>query len=313
MDIRKAKLIHSVKCNQFYTVMRIDEDVGTIYLQPTKNRHKDITKSQIAHIEDNPEFEYVVMHDATTTAEQHFLKIMDSDCSIHVKENEVKDFKKNMLMESECAMQILKALSEVDSNDKLYKLARDKYFRLTNRQTIEENRKTYIGQVVPDEIKRLAWTKRLFIERSDDYCGKPKHIATNLERTTTQGRHPCGFLIRDKGGIVVAGGRYEMSIPEVIDFVNQYKYVEGKHYGHLYYLPLTNAEKKQIKMCARILERNNLQYKSENNSYFWVTDKDKNIIAGSKNGFSLNGFVRFCKKLSHKQNEPKNLCVIDNV
>ena len=313
MDIRKAKLIHSVKCNQFYTVMRIDEDVGAIYLQPTKNRHKDITKSQIAHIEDNPEFEYVVMHDATTTAEQHFLKIMDSDCSIHVKENEVKDFKKNMLMESEYAMQILKALSEVDSKDKLYKLARDKYFRLTNRQMIEENRKTYIGQVVPDEIKRLAWTKRLFIERSDDYCGKPKHIATNLERTTTQGRHPCGFLIRDKGGIVVAGGRYEMSIQEVIDFVNQYKYVEGRHYGHLYYLPLNNAEKKQIKMCARILERNNLQYKSENNSYFWVTDKDKNIIAGSKNGFSLNGFVRFCKKLSHKQNEPKNLCVTDNV
>ena len=113
MDIRKAKLIHSVKCNQFYTIMRIDEDVGTIYLQPTKNRHKDITKSQITHIEDNPEFEYVVMHDANTTAEQHFLKIMGSDCNIHVKENEVKDFKKNMLMESECAMQILKALNQV--------------------------------------------------------------------------------------------------------------------------------------------------------------------------------------------------------
>lgn len=91
-----------------------------------------------------------------------------------------------------------------------------------------------------------------------------------------------------------------MSISEVIDFVNQYKYVEGKHYGHLYYLPLTNAEKKQIKMCSRILERNDLQYKSENNSYFWVTDKENNVIAGSKNGFSLNGFVRFCKKLSHK-------------
>ena len=123
MDIRKAKLIHSVKCNQFYTVMRIDEDVGTIYIQPTKNRHNGITKSQIAHIEDNHEFQFVVMYDANTTAEQHFLAIMDSDCSIHVKQNEVKDFKKNMLMKSERAMQILKALSKVNSNDKLYKLA----------------------------------------------------------------------------------------------------------------------------------------------------------------------------------------------
>lgn len=305
MDIRKAKLIHSVKCNQFYTVIRIDEDVGTIYIQPTKNRHNGITKSQIAHIEDNHEFQFVVMYDANTTAEQHFLAIMDSDCSIHVKQNEVKDFKKNMLMKSERAMQILKALSKVNSNDKLYQLAREQYFKLTNRQMIEENRKTYIGQVVPDETKRLAWKKRLFIERSDDYSGRPKHIATNLERTTTQGRYPCGFLIRDKDGIVVAGRRYEMSIPEVVDFVKQYVYVERKHYRHLYCLPLSNAEKKQIKMCSRILSRNDLQYKSENNSYFWIMDKENNVIAGSKNGFSLNGFVRFCKRLSHKQDESK--------
>lgn len=299
--MNKVKLIHSIKSNQFYTVIRIDEDVGTIYLLPTKNRHKDITKSQIAHIEDNSEYKYVVMHDANTTAEKHFLKIMSSDCNIHVKENEVKDFKKNMLMESECAMQILKELSENKSKDKLYKLARDKYFRLTNRHTIEENRKTYIGQIVPDEVIRLAWTKRLFIERGDDYCGKPKHIASNKERTTTQGRYPCGFLVRDKSGRVVAGGRYEMSIPEVIEFVKQYKYVEERRYGHLYYLPLSNEEKKQIKMCSRILERNNLQYKSENNCYFWVMDKDRNIIAGSTNGFNLNGFVRFCKRLNRNR------------
>lgn len=310
--MNKIKLIHSIKSNQFYTVMRIDKDVGIVYLQPTKNRHKDITKSQVAHIEDNQNYKYVVMHDTNTTAEQHFLKIISSDCNIHIKENEVKDFKKNMLMESECAMQILKELSENKSKEKLYKLARIKYFQLTNKQNIKDNRKTYIGQNVPNEIVKLAWTKRLFIERNDDYCGRQaKHISTNAERKTMQGRYPCGFLVRDKGGIVVAGGRYEMSIPEVIEFVKQYKYIEGKHYGHLYHLPLSKKDEKQIKMCSRILERYGLKYKSENNSYFWVLDKDRNIIAGDKNGFSLRGFVRFCKKLSYQQRNTLNDSITD--
>lgn len=312
MDIRKAKLIHSIKSNQFYTVMRIDEDVGIVYLHPTKNRHKDITKSQIAHIEDNPEFKYVVMHDVNTTTEQHFFKIMDSDCSIHVKENEVRDFKKNMLMESECAMQKLKELSEVKSKQKLYELARDKYFRLTNRQTLEDNRKSYIGQVIPDEIKRIAWTKRLFVERSDDYCGRnPKHISTNLERKTTQGRYPCGFLIRDKGGVVVSGGRYEMSIPEVIEFVKQYKYKDDEHYGQLFFVPLNNNQKKQLKRCERILKRNDLHFKNENNCYFWVLDEEKNVIAGDRTGFNLSGLVRFCGRLNHKSKDIQNQSVTD--
>lgn len=303
MDMSKKKLIHSVKSNQFYTIMRIDKDVGIVYLQPTKNRHKGIAKSQIAHIEDNPEYKYVVMHDANITAEQHFLKIMSSDCNIYIKENEIKDFKKNMLMESECALQMLKELSENESEETLGKLAKIKYFRLTNRKNIKDNRRTYRDKIVPDATKKLAWTKKLFIERNDDYCGKPKHTSTNAERKTAQGRYPCGFLIRDKGGTVIAGGRYEMTIPEVVEFVKEYKYVEGKRYRKLYFVPISSDEKKRIKMCSRILERNGLRYKNENNSYFWVLDKDRNIIAGGKNGFSLKGFVRFCKKIGHqKQN-----------
>lgn len=313
MDISKAKLIHSIKCNQFYTIMRIDEDVGTIYIQPTKNRHKDITKGQIVHIEDNPELRFVVMHNAVTTAEQHFLDVIENGNSVYAKMGEIDNFKKNMLMESERAMQKLKELSAMNNDDNVTKCARKMYLKLNHRQRIKDNRNTYIGQVIPVEIQKLAWQKKLFIERSDDYCGKPKHVSENNERVTMQGRYPCGFLVRDKGGIVVAGGRYEMSVQEVVDFVNQYKYVDGKHYGQLYFVPMTHIQKKQLKLCAKILDRNGLSIKNENNSYFWVLNNNKTIIAGGEYGFNLNGLMRFCKKIQRK-NKKKNIkSVTDNI
>lgn len=45
MDKNKIKLISSEKYNQFYKLIRVDEDVGAIYMQITKNRHdKSIKK-----------------------------------------------------------------------------------------------------------------------------------------------------------------------------------------------------------------------------------------------------------------------------
>ena len=313
MDTSKVKLIHSIKCNQFYTIMKIDEDLGTIYLQPTKNRHKDITKSQIAHIEDNPELKFVVMYNAATTAEQHFLDVIENANNVYTKMGEINNFKKNMLMESERAMQKLKELSEMSNDDDVTTCARNMYLKLNHRQRIKDNRSTYIGQVIPVETQKLAWQKKLFIERNDDYCGNPKHVSKNNERVTTQGRYPCGFLVRDKGGVVVAGGRYEMSVQEVVDFVNQYKYVEGKHYVHLYFVPMTHIQKKQLKMCAKILDRNCLGIKNENNSYFWVLDNNKTIIAGSKYGFNLTGLMRFCKKIQRKNKEKNIKSVTDKI
>lgn len=36
----KIKLIYSEKYNQFYKPMRVDEDVGIVYMQITSNRHE---------------------------------------------------------------------------------------------------------------------------------------------------------------------------------------------------------------------------------------------------------------------------------
>lgn len=310
MDISRAKLIYSEKVNQFYKPMRIDEDVGVVYIQPTNNRNKDVTRSQIVHMEDT-DFEFVVMYDDKISAEQHFLDVLDSDCSIHVKENEVKNFKKNRLIKSNIALQKLKELSEVQSNDKLYKLAREQYCKSTNRETVIANRESYVGQDIPKEIENIAWMKRLFIERSDQYCCRPRRYPSENERRAIQARYPCGFLIRNKGGIVIVGGRYEMTISEVVEFVQNYKYKDDEYYGQMFFVPFTKEQKKQLKMCKRILERNELHIKNENNCYFWVLDKEKNVIAGSKGGFNFNGLVRFCKRLNQKVKEIRNQSVTD--
>lgn len=70
MDMSKIKYIFSERYNQFYKPMRIDEDVGIIYMQATKNRQeKGLKKSEMLHIEDDQEHNYVVMNDANITAE----------------------------------------------------------------------------------------------------------------------------------------------------------------------------------------------------------------------------------------------------
>lgn len=310
MDMSKIKLIYSEKVNQFYKPMRIDEDIGVVYVQLTKNKNDDVARNQILHMEDT-DCEYIVMYDDRTSAEEHFLEIMSSDCVGHIKENEVKNFKRNMLMKSNDAMQLLQELSTDKAQGKLYKLAKQQYFKVTNKENVIKNRESYIGQEVPKEIEQLAWMKQLFIERSDTYCCRPRRFPNDNERRSIQARYPCGFLIRNKGGIVIVGGRYEMPLSEVIDFVKQYKHKDGEHYGQLFFVPLTNNQKKQLKRCERILKRNDLHFKNENNRYFWVLDKEKNVIAGSRTGFNLSGLVRFCGKLNNKSNDVQNQSVTD--
>ena len=262
MDIRKAKLIHSIKNNQFYTVMRIDEDVGTIYLQLTKNRHKDITKSQIAHIEDNPEWKCVIMHDNKTTAEQHFLDVMNANGNVYAKINELKCFRKNMLMDSENAMRKLEELLDYRQDEKICDMALQVYTKINHRKIIDINRNTYINQEMPTDIKQLALSKRLFIERSDDYCnkGENKHPCDRRERLQLQSLYPCGFLVRDQKGIVIAGKKYSMQKEEAIDFVKKYIPSTSEKKGEkLYKVPIPLEQKKQLAKCNQILE-----------SYFFV-------------------------------------------
>lgn len=254
MDKNRIKFIFSEKYNQFYKPIRVDEDVGTIYMQITKNRHdKGMKKDEIIHIESNPEYAYVIMYDANITAEQHFIKVISSNCSVNIKLNELKLFKRNMLAESESAMQILKELAESEcdpqkdnflNKKKIHNTALDIYTSLNHRKIVRDNRSTYDGQVIPDDIKRIALSKRLFIERSDDYCGNPKHPTNTNEKLAIQALYPCGFIVRDRGGIVVAGGKYELSMEDAIRFVENYLPTEKeKHYTNLYQVPMSIRKK----------------------------------------------------------------------
>jgi len=311
MDKNKIKLIFSEKYNQFYKPIRVDEDVGTIYMQITKNRHeKGIKKDEIIHIENCPDYSYVTMHDANITAEQHFIKVMDSNCSVNVKLNELNCFKRNMLAESESAMRILKALAESEGDqrednllneERIHNKALEIYTSLNHRKIVQDNRSTYIGQDISEDVKRIALSKRLFIERSDDYCGKPKHPSNMNEKLAIQASYPCGFIVRDRGGIVVAGGRYELSMEDAIEFVKNYIPTEKeKHYTNLYQVPMPIQRKSQLATCYKILKMYGLHYKNEHNYFFWVLDKYGNVVAGGKNGFGFKWLLDYCRKLKHE-------------
>lgn len=311
--MNKIKLIFSEKYNQFYKPIRVDEDVGIIYMQITKNRHdKGIKKDEIIHIENCPDYAYVTMHDANITAEQHFIKVMSSDYSVNAKLNELNHFRRNMLTESESAMQILKELSESEcdpkkdkdnflNKKKIHNKALEIYTSLNHRKIVQDNRSTYIGQDIPEDIKKIALSKRLFIERSDDYCGKPKHPTNMNEKLAIQALYPCGFIVRDRGGIVVAGGKYELSVEDAIEFVKNYIPTEReKHYTNLYQVPMSIRKKRQLAMCYKVLEMYGLHYKNEHNYFFWVLDMHGNVVAGGKNGFGFKWLRSYCRKMKHK-------------
>lgn len=188
MDINKIKYVFSERYNQFYKSIRVDEDVGIIYMTIEKNRHeKGIKKNEILHIEDNQEYKYVVMHDAYITAEENFLNVMSSNGDTHIKLNEVKFFEKNLLIDSEVAMERLEDLAKKDKTDiNVHNSALKLYIKITkinakpHKEIICNNRATYNDQKISDTIKRLALEKRLFVERSDDYCrnGVHRHPST---------------------------------------------------------------------------------------------------------------------------------------
>lgn len=313
MDIKSIKLIYSEKYNQFYKPMRIDEDVGIIYMIMTKNKHeKGMKKKEVLHIEDNQDYKYVVMHNENITAENNFLKVMSRNCDTKTKLNELQLFIKNFLTDSELAMERLNDLAVNNkSNKKVHNAALKLYTKITtkpnlktNREIITDNRNTYIDQDIPDNIKRLALIKRLFVERSDDYCrnDKYRHPSNRTDRLALQAYYPCGFTIKDRGGNVIAGKGYTMKKDDVIRFVENYiPTEEDKKCTNLYRVPMTLRKKKQLAMCYRILQQNGLHYKNEHNYFFWVLDKNRNVVAGGENGFGFKWLLEYCRKLKHKK------------
>jgi hypothetical protein len=320
MDMNKIKLIYSQKYNQFYKPVRIDEDVGIVYIKVANNRRdKSIQKNEVYQIDEDSKYKFIVIHDANMTAEKHFIEtINDEKCSIHIKLGEIRNFKKNMLSESEKAVSILETLASVrgnkgltDNEIKIRNAALGRYRSLDiwKNTQIEYNRKSYENQIIPNEIMHLALSKRLFIERRDDYCRKAPNtykmkVAPKEAKHSIQSNFPCGFLIKDKGGYIVAGrsGRqkFTLSVEDVIEFVRNYDVSKTKKYKILYQVPMSEKKEKQLAKCYNILKEYGLHYKNEHNYFFWVLDKSGNVIAGGKNGFGFKWLLSYCRKLKHK-------------
>lgn len=315
MNIDKIKLIYSEKNNQFYKPIRLDEDIGTIYMKVVKNRYDNsITKKDIIHIEENDRYKFIVMYNSKITAEDHFIDVMDSEYDIKIKIAEIKNFKKNLLDESEKCMNTLIKLSN-NKKSKIKNVALSVYrslnkANLSKKDITEYNLKSYENQVIPNQIIKLALSKRLFIERSDDYYYNTKlHkliVATNNVKYSIQMNHPCGFLIRDKGGNIIAGKiqkyKYTLSVQDVIEFVDEYDEKNTPRYKTLHKVPMSLIKEKKLKDCRKILQEYGMHYKNEHNYFFWVLDKHHNVVAGGENGFGFKYLLKYCRRL---RSQPK--------
>ncbi len=320
---KKIKLIYSEKYNQFYSVLRVDEDVGVYYIKLTKNHYdKAIKRREILRIEQNSNYIYCVMYDVNITSEQHFIRIMDSNINVQSKIGELKNFKKNMLIDSEIAMQRLKELSECienlnedDEMKKLQRVALELYTSITPQQIITDNKSTYVDQMIPSDIKKMALSKRLFVERSDDYYGNKehRHPSTKADRLVKQERYPCGFIIKDRYGVVIAGNKYDLSLENAIEFIKYYVPTANTNYHKkLYLVPMSLRKKRQLAICYDILKKRGLYCKNEHNYYFWVLDRNNKVIAGGQNGFGFKWLLKYCNRLNTQKLQKDKVEAINN-
>lgn len=325
----KIKLIYSEEANQFYKPMRFDEDIGIIYMKIANNRHdKSIKKDDIIRIEENSGYKYVVMHDISTTAEEHFIKIIKGQKDLDIKLKEIENFKKNLLFKSEDALAILIDLTNAKKRGrctktkvKISNAAINSYrsLKIWKRDKVNNNKKSYENQEIPNNIKSLALKKRLFIERRDDYCFKAKNtlnkkVAPKDAKRQIQANFPCGFLIRDKGGKIIGGKQgkkyYTFCVEEVIEFVKNYDTSKTRNYTKLYRVPMSHKKEKDLSKCNHILNEHKLHLRNEHNYYFWVLDRKGNVLAGGKNGFGFKWLLKYCRRLQ-SQPKKKNESVTD--
>lgn len=312
MDKRKMKIAYSDKYNQFYEILRIDNDVGACYIKPTVNRRdKSIHKDMILRV-DKEDLKVVVMYNSDTTAESHFIKIMESNCPYKIKLSELRDFKKNMLRDSIIAMEELKKISEMQISDhelqEVKSAALKLLYSMKERENVieEDYQSTYDNQVIPDKTMKIALSKRLFIERSDEIYQKrrangKKVLAIGNKKYALQKGRPCGFIVRDRGGFIIDGKGYTFSIQDVVDFVKNYIPTEKeKQYTVLYEVPISERKERQLAKCAFILRRHGLHYNNEHNYFFWVLDRRGNVIAGGENGFGFKWLKKYCIRLNNR-------------
>lgn len=284
MDFSNIQLVYSEKYNQFYEVLRVDSDVGIIYIKPTSNRRdkKKIHKDKICRLEQETDKQFLVMFNEKLSAEKRFVSMMESDCPYKIKLSLIRDFKKNMLSQSDMAMDELKKVAELKTNNheqlKVQMAALKMYTSLADKKERQiDNTKSYIGQDVPKEIMSLAISKHLFVERRDDFYRESEncsYIPVNRElRRMKQEKLPCGFIIRNRYGDVIAGnlkGGYSLNADDVIAFVTNYNPMTEKPMNKsLYKVPMSLRKARQLRECRATLKNHGLRCKNQHNYFFW--------------------------------------------
>ncbi len=229
--MKNIKLIYSKKHNQYYRPISIDEDSKICKIVVAKNkRDKAITRNQIAKIEEHPDWKYVVMKNEHITAEENFINSMRVPGEYNRKNNELIDFQRHGLVDSEVAMTELSRIFH--EGFKNVKSEQDRHFRnrvktlyeeLMTEQTKNDNKRSY-DQRVPSEIIAIAKEKGLLIERNDDYITKKgsRVKPTKKELARIRESKPCGYLIRGLDMKVVAANNYKFTSRQVVEFVKRY-------------------------------------------------------------------------------------------
>ena len=88
----------------------------------------------------------------------------------------------------------------------------------------DDRRATY-DQHIPGEIRDLARSKRLFIERVDevyyDHDGRQRRANKQLQQSIRSQRD-CGYLIRNGRGEILIGDGHQLTDQAVCEFIQAY-------------------------------------------------------------------------------------------
>lgn len=229
--MEKKKLVYWARYNQYYRPIEIDAENKVCKMIVAKNkRDKSITRDMIAKVELCPEWRFIIHKNNYKTAEQNFLDVMRMPGCYNQKLNELSDFKRNGLVDSEKAMGEIAYIFQKGFDDCISD--KDHHFRqrvkalyaeIMMEQSRNDNQRTY-DQRIPAEIIELAKSKRLFVERVDDYIFKNgRRAKTNkAEKQKIRERKPCGYLIRNEKGKTIVGNGYTLTSANVVEFVQKF-------------------------------------------------------------------------------------------
>lgn len=231
MDFKSVKLVYWQKYNQYYRPISVNMEEKICKMVLAKNkRDKSITRDKIAKVELCPEWEFVIYKNEFKTAEQNFLDVMRMPGGYNQKLNELIDFKRNGLVDSEKAMGEITYIFQKGFDDCISD--KDHHFRqrvkalyteILMEQSRNDNHRTY-DQHIPADIVELAKRKRLLIERVDEYIIKNgRRVKTNkAEKQKIRERKPCGYLIRNEKGKAIVGNGYKLTSANVVEFIQNY-------------------------------------------------------------------------------------------